>query len=296
MNLKKLALSAFAAACLALGMTSYADNINVYYNGIKLEFDKDPVIINDRTMVPMRKIFETFGAEVIWHEDTKMIEASYGYINAIYNINFDKCYVNGMPVQLDSPPVLIDGYTFVPLRTISENFLQDVLWDETTKSVYIYPSAASQPKESVDLYGMTTALLNKWYDGEKSELLDFYNSDPTKTDWAKQIYATYERKGKKEADDAYGRAAANTGGYANSYASALRDEILQEYKDMATSEIYKQHDEYVSDLSSELTASYNKLYNMIEKEFKDTVYYDTPENYLKSWQSEFELYNLRFPY
>ena len=36
--------------------------ISVFVNGEKLEFDVAPVLLNDRTMVPMRKIFETLDA------------------------------------------------------------------------------------------------------------------------------------------------------------------------------------------------------------------------------------------
>ena len=36
-------------------------------NGLKVE----PQIVNDRTMVPMRKIFEVLGAEVQWEGETR---------------------------------------------------------------------------------------------------------------------------------------------------------------------------------------------------------------------------------
>ena len=45
--------------------------ISVHVNGEKLEFDVEPVIMNGRTLVPMRKIFETLGATVSWNGDTE---------------------------------------------------------------------------------------------------------------------------------------------------------------------------------------------------------------------------------
>ena len=54
-----------------------ADNeIKVMLNSVQLSFDVPPQIINDRTMVPMRKIFEALGATVLWHDDTKEVVAT----------------------------------------------------------------------------------------------------------------------------------------------------------------------------------------------------------------------------
>ena len=33
-----------------------------------------PVIIEDRTMVPVRDVFETLGSKIVWHDDTCMVE------------------------------------------------------------------------------------------------------------------------------------------------------------------------------------------------------------------------------
>ena len=40
--------------------------ISVYVNGEKLEFDVAPVLLNDRTMVPVRAISEALDCSVDW--------------------------------------------------------------------------------------------------------------------------------------------------------------------------------------------------------------------------------------
>ncbi|MEE1050022.1 MAG: copper amine oxidase N-terminal domain-containing protein, partial [Clostridia bacterium] len=56
----------------AVSLTSFAaDEIKVLLDGQELMFDVPPQLINDRTMVPMRKIFETLGATVSWNSDTE---------------------------------------------------------------------------------------------------------------------------------------------------------------------------------------------------------------------------------
>ena len=47
-----------------------SDEIKIYFNGIKLESDVQPMIIEDRTFVPLRVIFEALGAEVDWDGET----------------------------------------------------------------------------------------------------------------------------------------------------------------------------------------------------------------------------------
>ena len=49
--------------------------ISVYVNGKRLELDVPPQIIDGRTMVPMRAIFEELGASVYWNAEKKSIYA-----------------------------------------------------------------------------------------------------------------------------------------------------------------------------------------------------------------------------
>ena len=69
-----LALS--LAASLLIGATSVsADEITVELDGNPIEFDVKPEIIDGRTMVPLRKIFEEIGALVKWDNDTQTVSA-----------------------------------------------------------------------------------------------------------------------------------------------------------------------------------------------------------------------------
>ena len=118
------------------------NGINVTINGMLKEFDVAPQLINDRTMVPMRAIFEEFEAEVAWDEATASATASTEHTTIKITENSDIAYVNGKEVKLDSPAVIIDGRFLVPLRFISESFGADVAWFDditTAKITYIPP-------------------------------------------------------------------------------------------------------------------------------------------------------------
>ena len=71
---------------LAMPATAAAE-IKVYLDGRQLVFDVNPQIINGRTLVPMRKIFEELGAFVTWEETTKTITASKADIIITMQIN-----------------------------------------------------------------------------------------------------------------------------------------------------------------------------------------------------------------
>lgn len=132
-------------ACITLMMlisilavpVSANDEIWVLLNGEKLEFDVQPQIINGRTMVPMRKIFESLGASVEWENETKKITAKKQDTTIVMQINNNVLSLNGNIITLDVPPQLVDGRTLVPVRAVAESFDIQVLWDDVYKNVIL---------------------------------------------------------------------------------------------------------------------------------------------------------------
>ncbi len=111
--------------------------ISVELNGEKLSFDTAPMLINDRTMVPMRKIFESLGAAVDWDEATQTVTATRGGTVIRLQIGSERMTVGGSEKNLDAPPQLISDRTLVPVRAISESLGADVDWDEASQTVII---------------------------------------------------------------------------------------------------------------------------------------------------------------
>ena len=111
--------------------------ISVYVNGEKLEFDVEPIIMNGRTLVPMRKIFETLGATVSWNGDTETASGVRGGVRVSVSIDNPKAFIDGKATTLDQPPVLLDGRTLVPLRFIAEAYGAKVEWIGETQTVNI---------------------------------------------------------------------------------------------------------------------------------------------------------------
>lgn len=116
------------------------DDIKVTLDGKQLTFDVAPQIINNRTMVPLRAIFEALGATVEWDNDTQTVTAKKSEITIKLTINDPKMYVNNNVIALDSPACLVNGRTLVPVRAVSEAFGVSVKWDDLAQTVLMSTS------------------------------------------------------------------------------------------------------------------------------------------------------------
>lgn len=131
-----LVLTMLLLASVAPSVLAGSD-VTVKIDGNQIAFDVPPQLINSRTMVPLRAIFEALGASVEWNNDTQTVTSTKGDTTIKLTINKSVMYVNGNSVTLDSPACLVNGRTLVPVRAISEAFKCDVKWDDKTWIVYI---------------------------------------------------------------------------------------------------------------------------------------------------------------
>ncbi|MBR6523137.1 MAG: copper amine oxidase N-terminal domain-containing protein [Clostridia bacterium] len=111
--------------------------ISVYLDAAKIEFDVKPQIINGRTMVPIRAIFEKMGAVVEWDGNTGSAVCTKGDTVVKMTVNSMDMYINNQLTKMDISPVVIDGRTLAPARYVAEAFGADVQWSQKNNSVVI---------------------------------------------------------------------------------------------------------------------------------------------------------------
>lgn len=117
---------------------TWEEDIRVIVNGDEVVFpDQKPAIVNDRTLVPLRAIFEALKAEVEWDDETKTVTSKKGDISVSLAIDSDRLYQNGQEKILDVPAQIMNGRTMVPVRAISEAFQCQVGWDQNTRTVTV---------------------------------------------------------------------------------------------------------------------------------------------------------------
>jgi hypothetical protein len=120
----------------------------VYVDGkLQIFSDAQPIIVDGRTLVPIRSVAEVLGAQVNWEDSTQTVLINKDDKHIELTIGSKSPTVNGSPVNLDAPAVIINGRTMVPLRFVSEALGAKVVWDGTVK-IYSDPSKApaEQPK------------------------------------------------------------------------------------------------------------------------------------------------------
>lgn len=100
-------------------------------------YGQEPVIVNDRTLVPLRAIFEAMGAEVYWDDATRCVTATRDDTTISLTIGSDQLYVNGEAVTIDVPAQIINDRTMIPVRAIAESFGCEVNWNQKAKRVAI---------------------------------------------------------------------------------------------------------------------------------------------------------------
>lgn len=120
--------------------------IKVVYGGQKIEFDAQPEISNDRTMVPVRIISEALGFAVKFNEDAQSGERTVDLSknNTTIRLTIGKPEVvkvvgNGAPAAraIDAYPYIKDDRTYVPVRFFAEDLGLDVQWENATRTVIL---------------------------------------------------------------------------------------------------------------------------------------------------------------
>ena len=137
---KMISIAAVVAITATIGsgcVLAKSNDITVTYDGEKISFDVQPEIVDDRVMVPMRTIFETFGAKVKWDSDTQTITAKKKSKTIQMTIGSSDMIKNNETYSFDVSPIIEDGRTLVPIRAISDMLGLDVEWNEKNNTVTI---------------------------------------------------------------------------------------------------------------------------------------------------------------
>lgn len=115
-------------------------NVTLILNDIIFEVTEGlmpPIIIDNRTLVPVREVFETLGGRVEWYGNERAVEIELESKKVKLWIDNYIAEVDGVETKLDVPAKIISSKTMVPARFISEECGLNVEWDNDTKTVTI---------------------------------------------------------------------------------------------------------------------------------------------------------------
>lgn len=111
--------------------------ISVYIDEEPLVLVDQPFIREGRTLVPMRAFFEALGAEVSWDAANRTAIGTRGGITVSIPIGSTTPVVNGEPYTIEVPAEIVNSRTYIPLRFVGEALGDEVVWEESTRSIYI---------------------------------------------------------------------------------------------------------------------------------------------------------------
>jgi hypothetical protein len=123
------------AALAAMMMTTPVLAAQVEVNGKKI--DAEAVIVDSRTLVPVRGVFEELGYTVSYDADTKTATLTKG--GSVVAMTMGDAYftVNGEQITPEVPQQIINSRFMLPLRAVSEAVGANVEWDSETKTAVI---------------------------------------------------------------------------------------------------------------------------------------------------------------
>ncbi len=160
--MKKFICTFLCGLLLAAGIHCFAASpITVTLNYVEINFSQPPVIQNDRTLVPVRAIFEAMGASVTWNGETKTITSVLDDTTVVMTLGDNIMLVNETEKALDCAPQLIGERTLVPVRAVAESFGCNVEWNGSTRKISILSPSFLEKATTTEEYQSTKELTHE---------------------------------------------------------------------------------------------------------------------------------------
>ena len=141
------------------------DNPMMTVDNVPSEIDEGrgtvPVIIDGRTLVPIRAIIEALGGTVAWNGEKSEITLTYKEDIIKLTINSNSAFLNDAESTLDVAPAIINERTMLPIRYIAESFKFNVDWNSELKVVTITKDGAHGSKPNIRVIAIGTDLYFK---------------------------------------------------------------------------------------------------------------------------------------
>lgn len=152
------------------GNYSYFKNIQLVIGEKEASVNSTPVTLDQaaftskgRTLVPLRFIGESLGAQVTWNGKTKQATIKLGGSTLVVTVGSKVAYVDKELTTLDVPAVVVGGRTFVPIRFVSESLGAVVDYDAETQMVMVrYADKTGWKKYEATKIGLTFMYPSDW--------------------------------------------------------------------------------------------------------------------------------------
>ena len=151
---------------LAKAIVMMVDKYTAFVNNHSVKIDPNnlmvkPVIVDDRTLVPVRFIAESLGGTVTYDGATGKIGISANGKNVEMTLDETEMLVDGEVVTLDVPAQILHDRTMIPLRAMVEAVGKKVFWDDSGLIVISDNAAIFNPNTEQDVIAFVARQFDK---------------------------------------------------------------------------------------------------------------------------------------
>ncbi len=104
---------------------------------VQKTMDVAPFIQDGRTLLPVRYVAESLGANVLWDDATRTVTILKDGKVVQVVIDSNMLSVNGVSIPMDTTATISNARTFLPVRFVAEALGAEIAWDEATRTVTI---------------------------------------------------------------------------------------------------------------------------------------------------------------
>ncbi|MBR4874764.1 MAG: copper amine oxidase N-terminal domain-containing protein [Clostridia bacterium] len=157
------------------------DPITVSVDRENIEFTQAPVIVNDRTLVPVRAILEAMGATVMWNDKDKTVTSKLGKTEVVMTLNKKEMRINGKKFTLEVAPQLVGNSTMVPTRAVAEGFGLTVNWEADKRNVDILTPEYAEKIEKQETFSSIRELKGDGFSKVSAIKINYFDGYDVKT-------------------------------------------------------------------------------------------------------------------
>jgi len=136
-----LALAVAIVLVLAPLTAQAYDPISVTINGVQVQFtDQHPVIVEDRTLVPVGGVFAALGFTPSWDSEARTATLISPEFTIVITIGSAVFTTNGVQHALDVPADIINERTMLPLRALLESIgilPENIGWNSYARAITV---------------------------------------------------------------------------------------------------------------------------------------------------------------
>ena len=175
MKFKRILATFIFIVCITNSVMVFAEDISISLNGEDMKYSIEPMLVNNRTLVPAEELLKHYNIPYEWNDISKEFTIKISDEENIKLIADDSVMFHNIKdetkeIILDSNMVIKDNVVFAPIRAVSESLGYTVDWYNEYNSVAVKTLKIVQGEHKLDNY---VDYLNKSKDELKSNLKSF---------------------------------------------------------------------------------------------------------------------------